>query len=686
MTKSIYFSLGIHNHQPVGNFDFVIERAYEMSYKPLINFFFKHPDFPINVHFSGFLLLWLEKNHPEYFEKLKIMAERGQIEFVSGGFYEPILPIIPDKDKVQQIKKLNKYIYDKFGQTPKGMWLAERVWEPHLVKYIAEAGIEYVVVDDAHFFSVGLKEEDLFGYYLMEEQGYKLAVFPISMKLRYLIPFADPEETITYLDKFASEDKSKIALLFDDGEKFGLWPDTYRTVYEEGWLERFVSKIKENFLLVTPVNLYTYMQRVNPKGRIYLPTASYREMMEWVLFPEAQKELEELVEKLKTENLWDKFSPYVKGGFWRNFLAKYDESNHMQKKMLYVWKKVQDSPNEEVKEKAMEEVFQGQANDAYWHGIFGGLYLPHLRTAIYEHLIKAENYLENSELHFNIFDFDCDGNDEIIVESPFFNLYLSPNHGGSVLEWDFKTKAFNLTNVLTRRKEAYHSKLSYVTSEAQGKSIHERWTAKEEGLENILFYDNHRRVSFTEKIFKSEPVLEDLWKDSSRLEVDSFYENYDYEINKDENKIRVLFSRVFRGFELCKSYILYKDKSFVDVVYEIKNVSETPISLNFGWEINLNFLAPNHPDYYFLIGDQKYPLSSFGIEKVNNWKIFSGIGIELECVLDVEASLYRYPIETVSLSEEGFERVYQGSALIHFYKVDLPVGSTWRTTIRFWVK
>jgi len=117
------------------------------------------------------------------------MAERGQVEFVSGGFYEPILPIIPDKDKVQQIIKLNKYIYDKFGQNPKGMWLAERVWEPHLVKYIAEAGIEYVVVDDAHFFSVGLKEEDLFGYYLMEEQGYKLAVFPISMKLRYLIQY-----------------------------------------------------------------------------------------------------------------------------------------------------------------------------------------------------------------------------------------------------------------------------------------------------------------------------------------------------------------------------------------------------------------------------------------------------------------------------------------------------------------
>lgn len=686
MGKSIYFSLGIHNHQPVGNFDFVIEKAYEMSYKPLIDFFFKYPDFPINVHFSGFLLLWLEKNHPEYFEKLKIMAERGQIEFVSGGFYEPILPIIPDKDKVQQIRKLNKYIYNKFGQNPKGMWLAERVWEPHLVKYIAEAGIEYVVVDDAHFFSVGLKEEDLFGYYLMEEQGYKLAVFPISMKLRYLIPFADPEETITYLDKFASEDKGKIALLFDDGEKFGLWPDTYKTVYEDGWLERFVNKIKENFLLVTPVNLYTYMKKVKPKGRIYLPTASYREMMEWVLFPEAQKELEDLMEKLKSEGLWDKFSPYVKGGFWRNFLAKYDESNHMQKKMLYVWSKVQNYPDGEIKDKAVEEVLQGQANDAYWHGIFGGLYLPHLRTAIYEHLIKAENYIGDHDLHYRIFDLDCDGNNEIILESPIFNLYLSPTHGGSLLEWDFRPKAFNLTNTLTRRKEAYHSKLSQINSDIQGKSIHERWTTKEEGLEKILFYDNHRRVSFIERIFEKEPTLEDLWKNSLKDEVDSFYKEYEYEISKDEEKIIVSFKGDYKDFEIHKRYLLYKNEPFIDVVYEIKNISKELITLNFGWEININFLAPNHPDYYFLIKDQKSPLASFGVEKANNWRAFSGIGIELECSLDMETVLYRYPIETVSLSEEGFEKVYQGSALLHFYKINLPIGLSWKTSIRFLVK
>lgn len=687
MDKGIYFSLGIHNHQPIGNFDFIIEKAYQMSYKPLIDFFFNYPKFPLNIHFSGYLLLWLEKNHPEYFEKLKKMVERGQLEFLSGGFYEPILPIIPDDDKVLQIKKLNDYIYDKFGQRPKGMWLAERVWEPHLAKYIAEAGIEYVVVDDAHFLSVGLKEEELFGYYLMEEQGYKLAVFPISMKLRYLIPFAEPKETINYLEKYSSSGRDGIALLFDDGEKFGLWPDTYKTVYEEGWLERFVEEIEKNFLLVTPVNISEYMKKMPPKGRIYLPTASYREMMEWVLFPDAQQDLEELIEKLKKENTWDKYAPYIKGGFWRNFLAKYDEANHMHKKMFYVWKKVQGYLGDiNVKERAMEEIWKGQANDAYWHGIFGGLYLPHLRSAIYEHLINAEKIISEDNLSYNILDFDCDGNEEIIIETPVFNFYFAPSHGGSVLEWDYKTKPFNLTNVLTRRREAYHSKLYNLTEEGQGKSIHERWTAKEQGLEKVLFYDKHRRVSFVEKFYGNEPIVEDLWKDYTNEIEDSYYLRYQYNISLIEDKLECVFERDYSNFRVIKKFIFYKKNNYFDVIYEIKNNTHESLDLNFGWEINLNFLAPNHPDFYFSINSYKYPLSSFGKEKVRDWKIYSGIDIEIICELDTDAVLYRYPIETVSLSEEGFERVYQGSSLIHFYPLKLTPYENWNTKIRFYVK
>ena len=48
-------------------------------------------------------------------------------------------------------------------------------------------------------------------------------------------------------------------------------------------------------------------------------------------------------------------------------------------------------------EVARQELYRGQCNCPYWHGSFGGLYLPHLRNAIYRSLIAADNALDDAE-------------------------------------------------------------------------------------------------------------------------------------------------------------------------------------------------------------------------------------------------------------------------------------------------
>ncbi|MGA1875534.1 MAG: 4-alpha-glucanotransferase, partial [bacterium] len=187
-----YLVLGIHNHQPIGNFDFVFEECCQKAYLPFLEVLKAHPRIKVSLHYSGILWDWfLEKPSP-VLDLLTEMVERGQIELLSGGYYEPILAILPDIDKKGQIQKLNQFLFDHFHVHPRGMWLAERVWEPHLVKYIGEANIEYLALDDLHFQSAGLREADLHGYYLTEEQGVLLKVFPGSKFLRYSIPFKDP--------------------------------------------------------------------------------------------------------------------------------------------------------------------------------------------------------------------------------------------------------------------------------------------------------------------------------------------------------------------------------------------------------------------------------------------------------------------------------------------------------------
>lgn len=189
----------IHAHQPVGNFEDVLERCYQQSYLPFVDVLSRHPRIHIGLHYSGPLLEWMERAHPEYFEKLRKLVANGQVEIVGGGFYEPILAVIPPKDCHAQITRLADYVEKHFEARPRGAWLAERIWEPQLPSNLGPAGVEYTVVDDNHFLGAGFELEQLYGYYLAEDQRHTVKVLPGLKALRYLIPFRGVPDVIDFL-------------------------------------------------------------------------------------------------------------------------------------------------------------------------------------------------------------------------------------------------------------------------------------------------------------------------------------------------------------------------------------------------------------------------------------------------------------------------------------------------------
>ncbi len=189
----------LHAHQPVGNFDDVIERAYQDAYLPFIEVLSQHPTIRIGLHYSGPLLEWAERAHPEYFGKLRGLVERGQVEMVGGGFYEPVLIAIPERDQQEQLTRLADYVEKHFVKRPTGAWLTERVWEPQLPSSLAQAGVEYTLVDDNHFLGAGFETEQLYGHYTAENMGHVVRLIPGLKILRYTIPFRAPEDTIQFL-------------------------------------------------------------------------------------------------------------------------------------------------------------------------------------------------------------------------------------------------------------------------------------------------------------------------------------------------------------------------------------------------------------------------------------------------------------------------------------------------------
>lgn len=703
-------SLAIHSHQPVGNFPQVFEAAYRQSYLPMLEALTRHPSICVALHYSGPLLDWLEEAHPEFLLRLHGLVARGQVELMTGGYYEPILPIIPDRDKRGQIQKMTAYLRRRFGVQARGLWLTERVWEPHLAKSLAQAGVEYTIVDDAHFFAVGLREEDLVGYFVTEEEGSLLKVFPSRKRLRYLIPWRSPAEVVAYLRGVAHQTVQgrgagpapPLLLMGDDGEKFGLWPGTYAHCWERGWVEEFFRALEAEVDWLTVMAPGEAAKRP-AAGPVYLPTAAYEEMMEWALPAARSAEFAAIHHRLRAAN--DPAVDFLRGGFWRHFLVKYPEINTMHKKMLRVSEKVDAMPAGRRRRQAQDHLWSGQCNCPYWHGVFGGVYLPHIRKANFAHLIAAESLADVSRGHAEkgrrgsaaraiVGDLDGDAADEIELSSAGMVLTIDPTDGGSVVEWDWRFQRINLTNVLTRRPEAYHQQLQAAAvrpevSAGAVETIHTtRVRVKEPGLERLLIYDWYRRASFLDHVL-SPHVTPGEFPQNRYAELGDFVgQPYALNLIRQRGSPAVALARdggIWFGDERLplrveKQMILDAEGSRLDVVYRVADLADRPMSFLFGVETNW---AITDPDAVMVLDSQQCGARSVsaagGVRRVE----LQDTGWSGKVALEIpSATVWLCPLETVSNSEAGFERILQGVTCLCLWPITLERGEAWEATIR----
>jgi len=663
---------GVHNHQPVGNFERVLEEATAQAYRPFLDRLHARPEIRVSAHWTGSLLEWLRERSSRTFDLLATLVGRGQMELLTGGFYEPILAIVPDHDKVGQIQHLTEFLRAHFGVRPRGMWLAERVWEPHLPGALRRAGVEYVLVDDSHFALAGFDAETLGGYYLTEDEGAAVAVFPICQQLRYLIPFADVETTAEYLERRRGQVAS--LTIVDDGEKFGVWPGTHAHVYQQGWLDRFFDR-----LLALPwLRLATFAEIVDAQpasGRAYLPTASYREMTAWALPTPAARELAAAKRELAASPQGERIARLLRGGFWRNFLIKYPEVADTYWKMLRLSRAIHGAETRDDARlmRARRALWRGQANDAYWHGIFGGCYLPHLRRAVKQALVEADRLLVEATgakaVAWTASDGNGDGQTEIFVRTPELTVTVNPEEGGMLTELSHLASGLDLADVLARRPEIYHDELREPAESASAaptvvRTIHAPPAAKEAGLQALLAYDEMRRGSLMDGLFPATGPLDavapwgqarvvlgrvrlrpEVARTAGGVTVALTLEQSDAGLDHLEKQVRVEGGRV-------------------EARYRLRGSPAAPAGQ---WAVqwNLALTAGGGGDRYLALPERP-ALSSTGrrnditgLTLVDEW-----IGLEARLEWSPQAEIAWGPVETVSVSEGGLERIYQGTAYL----------------------
>ncbi|MEO3993913.1 MAG: alpha-amylase/4-alpha-glucanotransferase domain-containing protein [Desulfurococcaceae archaeon TW002] len=596
--KKPIFIFVIHFHQPIGQLDEVLERLFENSYKPLMNTLLKYR-VPVALHFSGPLLLYAEKHYPDFLEMVRKAGDSGFPEFVGGAYSEAILPLIPIEDRAEQVKKYNKLFQRLIGDYPlRGFWLPERFWDQTIPSIISKFGYEYVFIDDQLLYMKGLKWSDSKYLWITEDSGKPLKIFFIDTEIRYKLPWSPVPEVIEYISKISSLEGYPYVLWGSDAEKFGEWKPWDVT---GKWLEEFlqVSTTNNKYYVLRPKD---YLRLGVVRGLTYLPHGSYDKMMEW------------------------------SGGLIWNFLTKYSESNNMHKKLIYVRDKVLEaeaSSNSRL-EDAWDYIHLAECNDVYWHGLFGGTYIHHLRAEVYRNLIRAENIADKILRSYGIKkkDFDFDGVDEVLIEGELLNAYVKPSDGGTLFELDYREygKEGNLINTMSRYPETYLSNVPYYT------------------------HDTYRRASFRDFIVRNLASLREWVSRSGGYTSENLVMISNYAVSKLRESSIIMTSSL-ENLEIIKEYQV--SNSVLKTTYYLSDSPESSELLL----IEMSFSPYSLNELRLEVGEEVIETGRY-VETDKFIVVSKSNTIRVE--LSEVASLWGWKQVTLSRTEKGVKESLQG--------------------------
>ncbi len=671
----------------MGNFGWVFEEVYEKAYEPMISALEQHPTIKVGLHYSGPLLEWMETEQPSAIERLRGLVGRGQVEILGGGLYEPILVSLPQRDRHAQLTQMRGTVARLFGSEPSGAWLAERVWEPSLPSDLAAGGYSYTVLDDNHLRGAQVRDEDMWGTYSTDDQGRRITIFGTEKGLRYLIPFRPVKELISYLREHATDNGNRLGIMGDDGEKFGAWPGTYELCWGNGrWVEDCFKAIEDNADWLSTITPTAWMAAHPPLGRVYVPDSSYVEMTEWALAPEEARTFHALLAAGDPDSGADgaaaASAPFLRGGLWRNFLARYREINDMHKQMLRASAAVDAMAPGPARDVALDHLLRGQSNDCYWHGLFGGIYIVHMRVATLAELIAAEDLALGEEgVAAGVADYDLDGIDEVLLGTSGQTVLVDVAEGAGIGAWDLRASRVALASVLRRRPEAYHATLREMEAAQErgekatgifGTSVGDELLAKESGLTAALVYDDHERRSGLVRV-----------TNTAGDEVGDFVRGH-WEV-ADVSDPRLVAKRDADGLSCASRSVSAGTGRIRQLAFDIEVSADDAFDGSIELEMNVNLSGGGgNPDAFYRWSEGETRHDDSGIAPADGLH-FGNERQGVDVALDVQPpTLANWsPIETVSNSEAGFERVYQGSCLLLRWNVSLSAGESTAFRVTF---
>ena len=219
------------------------------------------------------------------------------------------------------------------------------------------------------------------------------------------------------------------------------------------------------------------------------------------------------------------------------------------------------------------------------------------------------------------------------------------------------------------------------------RSIHDELTAKEPGLAALLAFDPHRRGGLQEQLLPPEASLPDYAASTFAWTDDFLLGPWQASVEQTKEEVTVRLDRRGRLTMGDQSFPLRLEKAVtvqrrgqqVAVRYRVENEGQE-VSFLLASEWNLNPIqAPDGDDRIqtLRVKGKKRSLAESGqAESVRRAAVVGSAGVALVAELAQSCTLWHFPVESVSNSEGGLERVNQGACLAFLFDLHLAPGES----------
>ena len=582
----------------------VLEKNFQIIYKPVLKYLYSHPSFPMSFAFSGPQIQFFKKRKNELITILRELTDRKQVEILGGGYNDPLLPLLNSADRNGQIDLLTSEIRATFGKRPRGMTLFQDCWDSSLVNNIHTCGIEYVILNS----SIIPESKRSFLPIFMSDLGKNVDIFPYyndSLPDEQMLP----DEFIYNIEKAVLKVEKKDNHLQLDADRIiaiSLTPEMVSKLNEAKWFEQ----------------LGKYIQ-ANDSGRVKLTTLNnYRTAGVKIKIPSyIPIGISDEVSKITSISSTEKTNKYQINVF--DFLNTFNESKKLYNRMMYLSLLVNQCKTDKMRKKtAREKLWQAQngmtllctSNEPQFNATY--------RQQAYKYLNEAEKMLRGDgkfEESVTCYDYDNDGIDEYVCRMEQYFAYISLA-GGSVPELDIIKDYCNYADNLKRKFE---------------------FDGYDDNYERGFFIDHLFTENQLELYIRGEPAGDGVF---SRIQ----YSQLKYISKHHEVQLcaRAVWKPTGQTIYLRKKYVINSTGMYVQ--YIIRNESEKPLKAKFAVESNIS-------DVSFTLNSK----SGINIETLDNGDVFNFDFSKSTEALNKKGKLNNVQVVRISNQPNGVSFVFE---------------------------